>query len=84
MCSHFKIERIEYLCIQVAKQSNVLANSLENSEWCRSSHYLSQAVFNSHHSETQIMRYMKSLENKDISLVHSMIALVMTIRDFGG
>ena len=28
-----------------------------------------------HHSETSIVRYMKQLENKDISLVHSMIAL---------
>ena len=29
----------------------------------------------SHHSETNIIRYMKMLENKDISLVHSMISL---------
>ncbi|MEZ4936226.1 MAG: aminomethyl-transferring glycine dehydrogenase [Crocinitomicaceae bacterium] len=32
-------------------------------------------VFNSHHSESQMMRYLKKLENKDISLVHSMISL---------
>ena len=32
-------------------------------------------VFNSYHSESQMMRYLKRLENKDISLVHSMIAL---------
>jgi glycine dehydrogenase len=32
-------------------------------------------VFNSHHSESQMMRYLKRLENKDISLVHSMISL---------
>ena len=32
-------------------------------------------TFNSHHSESQMMRYLKRLENKDISLVHSMIPL---------
>jgi glycine dehydrogenase len=37
--------------------------------------YLQHSVFNSYHSETEMMRYIKSLENKDISLVHSMIAL---------
>ena len=37
--------------------------------------YLQHPVFNSYHSETEMMRYIKSLENKDISLVHSMIAL---------
>ena len=36
---------------------------------------LSHPVFNSHHSETKMMRYQKSLENKDLSLVHSMISL---------
>ncbi len=36
---------------------------------------LAHPVFNSHHSETKMMRYQKSLENKDLSLVHSMISL---------
>lgn len=36
---------------------------------------LTHPVFNQYHSETKMMRYLKSLENKDISLVHSMIAL---------
>ncbi len=36
---------------------------------------LDYPVFKKHHSETKMMRYIKSLENKDISLVHSMIAL---------
>ncbi|MEY3237828.1 MAG: hypothetical protein RI883_1929, partial [Bacteroidota bacterium] len=35
----------------------------------------SHPTFNSHHSESKMMRYLKRLENKDLSLVHSMIAL---------
>lgn len=41
----------------------------------RSDRILNYPVFKSHHSETKMMRYIKSLENKDVSLVHSMIAL---------
>jgi glycine dehydrogenase len=41
----------------------------------RSSSFLTHPVFNSHHSETQMLRYMKSLENKDLSLNASMISL---------
>ncbi len=41
----------------------------------RTSPFLTHPVFNSHHSETQMMRYIKSLENKDISLNTSMISL---------
>ena len=36
---------------------------------------LSQPIFNSYHSESKMMRYLKRLENKDLSLVHSMIPL---------
>jgi len=41
----------------------------------RTSNFLTHSVFNKHHSETQMMRYIKSLENKDLSLNHSMISL---------
>jgi glycine dehydrogenase len=41
----------------------------------RSSTYLSHPVFNTHHSESQMMRYIKQLENKDLSLNTSMISL---------
>src|SRR5690606_2707075 len=36
----------------------------------RKSPYLTHPVFNTHHSEHQMLRYLKSLENKDLSLVH--------------
>lgn len=41
----------------------------------RTSSYLTHSVFNSYHSESLLMRYIKHLENKDLSLVHSMISL---------
>lgn len=41
----------------------------------RTSPFLSHPVFNNHHSESQMMRYIKSLENRDLSLNHSMISL---------
>jgi glycine dehydrogenase len=41
----------------------------------RNSKFLEHPIFNTLKSETEMMRYIKSLENKDLSLVHSMIAL---------
>ncbi len=41
----------------------------------RQSSYLTHPVFNRHHSEHEMLRYLKALENKDLSLAHSMIPL---------
>ena len=41
----------------------------------RKTAFLEHEVFNSYHSETELMRYIKKLERKDLSLNHSMIAL---------
>ena len=41
----------------------------------RTSDYLTHPVFQNYHTETKMMRYIKNLENKDLSLMHSMIAL---------
>ncbi|MDA7804016.1 aminomethyl-transferring glycine dehydrogenase [Crocinitomix sp.] len=72
--------------VNVFAEANVKGTQTIGSEWqsekCplaanlhRNDKILDFPVFQSHHSETKMMRYIKSLENKDISLVHSMIAL---------
>lgn len=54
--------------------SNELGSSIpEGLE--RTSPYLSHPIFNSYHSEHEMLRYIKSLEVKDLSLCHSMIPL---------
>jgi len=46
-----------------------------SSDLARTSLFMTHPVFNSHHSETQMLRYLKYLENKDLSLNTSMISL---------
>jgi len=60
----------ETIVISSISEGNAIA---ERSQ--RQTEFLTLDVFNAHHSETQLMRYIKSLERKDLSLNHSMISL---------
>ena len=62
-------------CSETIKET--MNESLSNlpSNLLRKSTYLDHAVFNSYHSETEMLRYLKKLEDSDISLNRSMIAL---------
>ncbi|MBI1306866.1 MAG: aminomethyl-transferring glycine dehydrogenase [Bacteroidetes bacterium] len=46
-----------------------------NDMFVRKSDFMTHEVFHNYHTEHEMLRYMKSLENKDLSLVHSMISL---------
>jgi glycine dehydrogenase len=56
-------------------QNAIVKNANVQENLVRTSTYLLHPVFNTHHSETQMMRYIKQLENKDLSLNTSMISL---------
>jgi glycine dehydrogenase len=61
-----------------ALPAHILDGALEAqvvAEFRRASEFLTQASFNSFHSETELLRYMKRLESKDLSLTTSMIPL---------
>ena len=60
---------------KVLKGNYTDANSYIPNELYRKSAYLQHKVFNSFHSETEMMRYIKRLENKDLALNFSMIPL---------
>jgi glycine dehydrogenase len=66
----------------VKQDVNALSSEIASNEFAaipealrRTSEFLTHPVFNTHHSETQMMRYLKQLENKDFSLTHGMIPL---------
>lgn len=52
------------------KEGNAIPNEVE-----RKTEFLTHEVFNRYHSETELMRYIKKLERKDLALNHSMISL---------
>ena len=60
---------------KVGKKSYTSNSSKLPENQLRKSDFLSNVTFNSYHSETTLMRYIKSLEQKDLSLTHSMIPL---------
>ena len=60
---------------KVAAQNASIKNASIQANLLRTSKYLLHPVFNTYHSETQMMRYIKKLENKDLSLNTSMISL---------
>jgi glycine dehydrogenase len=59
----------------VKKDSELDDKIYFNDNFLRTTDFLAIDIFNSFHSETEIMRFMKKLERKDFSLTHSMISL---------
>lgn len=74
-----KVQRLfDVLAGYVGKSSLKLELKEENNipvDLLRTDEILSNDVFNSYHTETELMRYIKKLERRDLSLVHSMISL---------
>jgi len=56
-------------------KKEITSNIYFDERFLRQSSYLQHPVFNSYRSETELMRYIKKLEVRDISLAHSMISL---------
>ena len=58
-----------------APVTELSTNTILNTATLRNTEFLTNDVFNTYHSETEMMRYIKKLERKDLSLNHSMISL---------
>ncbi len=74
------LNQIVSIFAEALGKSNVQINEFVNETMVpknleRTSSFLQHDVFNNHHSESQLMRYIKKLERKDLSLNHSMISL---------
>lgn len=64
----------QVLPIDIRKASEVVTIDFPDS-LTRKSAFMGHPVFNQHHSEHEMLRYLKQLENRDLSLTHSMISL---------
>ena len=73
------VEDLTKLFAEMASYSNDLPAPELELNWPeairRSSDFMTHPVFNSYHKEHEMLRYIKRLENKDVSLTHSMISL---------
>lgn len=65
---------VDSIAKDIAISSDTVLSNIP-SELQRKSSFLTHPVFNSHHSETELLRYIHHLQSKDLSLVHSMIPL---------
>jgi len=65
----------EYKYTKTLYIKDTLNNIIDESDLARTTPILQHNIFNSYQSETELMRYIKSLERKDLALNHSMISL---------
>src|SRR5581483_4034663 len=63
-------KKVDFKADTLATQGSAIPEGLK-----RKSAYLTHPVFNTHHSESEMLRYIRTLESRDLSLTHSMIPL---------
>jgi glycine dehydrogenase len=63
-------KKVDFTALELLTQGSSVPDPLR-----RKSSYLQHPVFNTHHSESEMLRYIRTLESRDLSLTHSMIPL---------